>query len=230
MCIITIIMNKEKAMEIIAHRGGEGPYANNTPESFIYSIEQGANSIEMDIRYSYLTRNFFLAHDFIHHPKRRQNLLVKAVESMPKDVELVIEFKTVSFMTNVFVKNFVRFYNKHLSDRNVLVISFNPFVLMRLRLFSPNIPRGIICGSQFWKSVHNYLLRPFVQAQYYILNKRYLNDRNAVFAHNNEMKLFTYVINSTDDWKKALKYEVDGIISDYPNKFMKLKSRLSDIL
>ena len=80
------------------------------------------------------------------------------------------------------LKNFVRFYNKHLSDRNVLVISFNPFVLMRLRLFSPNIPRGIICGSQFWKSVHNYLLRPFVQAQYYILNKRYLNDRNAIFA------------------------------------------------
>ncbi|MBU1954255.1 glycerophosphodiester phosphodiesterase [Patescibacteria group bacterium] len=216
-------------IEIIAHRGGAGPYPDNTSESFIYGIEQGASSIEMDIRYNYLTRNFFLAHSFIHHPKRRQNLLIKAVETIPRDVELVIEFKTVSFLTNIFVKNFVRFHDEHLKGRKVLVISFNPFVLMRLKRFAPDIARGIICGSHFWKSVHNYLLRMFVKAQYYVLNKRYLNTRNAIFARENGMKLFTYVINSERDWKKALRYEVDGIISDDPAKFTRLKSRLPQV-
>jgi len=219
-------MNMKDKLAIISHRGGKSKHLENTLEAFLYAVDVGAEAIEMDIRYSYLNRHFFLAHDFIHHPKRRLNFLDKSIQVIPSHVTLIIEFKTLSFLSNAFVKNFKKFYDEHLSKRNIIVQSFNPFVLIRMRKIAPQIPRGIICGSHFWKFVHNSILCRFVDAQYYILNKRYLNRRNVTFAREQGMKIYPYVVNTQRVWKKAIRYDVDGVITDYPVKFMKLRSEL----
>lgn len=221
-------MNMSEKFAIVTHRGGKGPYPDNTPEAYSHSVTLGSESVEMDIRFNYLSREFFMAHDFIHRPwRRRNNLLKDAVAEIPENVTLVIEFKTVSFFTHIFVKNFIRFHHEHLKNRNILVMSFNPFVLMRLRKFAPDIPRGILCGSLFWKCIHDLFLSRFVLADYYILNKRFLSRRNTVWARDRGMKVYTYLVNTLRGWKKSLKYEVDGIITDYPEKFMFLRESQS---
>lgn len=219
-------MNMKEHLEIISHRGGSGPHPEQTPEAFHYAVSRGAEAVEMDVRLNYLTRRFFLAHDFIHHPKRQWNFLEKAVREVPKSVKLVIEFKTVSVLTNIFVRTFERFYHEHLRDHNVVVISFNPFVLLRLRRIAPDIPRGIICGSRFWMFVHNWLLWRLVDAKYFVLNRRYLKLSRVEWARKRGMIIYSYLINTLKSWDQAISLEVDGVITDYPEQFMKLRSQL----
>lgn len=212
-------MNKTEKLVIVTHRGGKGPFPENTPEAYRHAVEQGAEAVEMDIRLNYITGRFFLAHDFIHHPRRQWNFFEKALAEVPQDVCLVIEFKTVSVFTNIFVRKFQRFHEKYLASRDIIVISFNPIILMRLRRIAPDIPRGFICGSYFLMYVHNWLLWRFVDARYYVLNRRFLSRRSVVWARQRGMLVFTYIVNTVKAWRRVMKYDVDGVITDYPQKF-----------
>lgn len=214
----------KKHFDIITHRGGKGPFSENTPEAYRRAVEIGAEAVEMDIRLNYVTGHFFLAHDFIHHPKRQWNFLEKALDEVPDNVRLVIEFKTVSFLTNIFVKKFLRFYEKHLEGRDVMVQSFNPFVLIRLKRLLPDVPRGFICGSLFFLFVHNWFLWRFVDAQYYVFNRRFLSRRSVVWARERGMMIYVYVINTVKAFNKAMTYDVDGIITDYPERIESLRA------
>lgn len=220
-------MKKKRNLIIVTHRGGKGPFPENTPEAYRRAVAQGAEAVEMDIRLNYITGRFFLAHDFIHHPKRQWNFLEKALAEVPYDVRLVIEFKTVSFLTNFFVKKFQRFYEEHLVGRDLMVQSFNPIVLIRLKRVLPDVPRGFICGSVFFLYVHNWLLWRFVDAKYYVFNQRFLNRRTVVWARERGMILYTYVINTVKAWNKVMKYDVDGIITDYPERFDALRAKVA---
>lgn len=218
-------MKMNDKLVVVTHRGGEGPFPENTPEAYRHAIEQGAEAVEMDIRLNYLTGRFFLAHDFIHHPKRQWNFLEKSLAEIPQDVCLVIEFKTISVFTNIFVKKFLRFHEKYLHGRDIIVISFNPIVLMRLRRIAPEIRRGFVCGSYFFMHLHNWFLWRFVDAHYYIMNRRFLNRRTVRWARERGMFLYTYVVNTIKVWNRVMKYDVDGIITDYPRRFHKQRAK-----
>lgn len=216
-------MKMPQHVEIITHRGGEGPYAENTPEAFRYAAEQGAEAIEMDIRLNYFTGRFFLAHDFIHHPRRRHMYLETAIAEVPEDVKLVIEFKTVAWMTTIFARTFQRVYDEHLKGRKVLVISFNPFILIRLRQVAPDIPRGFICGSLTLMFLYKWFLWRFVDAKYYVMNRRFLNRRRVKWMRDRGMFVYTYVINTMKSLQKVMNFDVDGIVTDHTSKFLRLR-------
>jgi len=205
---------------IVSHRGGKGPYLENTLNAFRHSIREGADAVEMDVRYDYLRRRFYLAHDFIHRPKWRQNLLEKTVATMPKDVLHIIELKTVSVFTNIFAKQFCRFYDEHLQGRKVVVISFNPFILIRMKLLAPHISRGFISGSRFWNTVFVKLLHIYIVPSLHVIHRRLLSEKLVDFSRSKGMEIYTYLINTVNTWQKAIQHEVDGIITDDPFKFM----------
>lgn len=212
--------------KIVAHRGGKGPFPENTPDAYAYAAEKGCEAVEMDIRYNYFRRRFFLAHDIIHHPQRRKNFLELAVEKIPEDVLLVLEIKTMSLFPGIVARSFSRFYAKHLNGRDVVVISFNPIILMFLRKINDQIPRGMLCGSLFSIILHNWFLWRIVDAQWYIVNKRLLSNRFVLWARQRGMMTAIYLVNSIKSWKKALKFDIDMTITDHPKKFAKLRSEL----
>lgn len=209
-----------KNIEIIAHRGGDSPHDENTLEAFNYAIDKGSKAIEMDIRYDYFRRRFYLVHDFLHRPKWKRNLLLDVIDELPKDLYLVIELKTISVFTCIFPKKFKIFYDEYLKDRNIIAISFNPFVLMRLKKIAPYIPRGILCGSRFWNYIYCNILRDYVDAEIYIPSKRFLNRKVVLFAKKHGVKLYTYLINTKKSLEKIIKYNIDGFITDNPPGFV----------
>ncbi|HMR00771.1 MAG TPA: glycerophosphodiester phosphodiesterase [Candidatus Gracilibacteria bacterium] len=213
-------------LQIVAHRGGKGPFPENTPDAYGYAANRGCESVEMDVRYNYFRRRFFLAHDIIHHPQRRKNFLDIAIEQVPQDVQLVLEIKTLSILPGIVARAFSRFYTKHLDGRDVVVISFNPIILMFLRKINSKIPRGILCGSLFSMILHNWFLWRFVDAQWYIVNKRLLSNRFVLWSRQRGMMIGIYLVNSIKSWKKSLKFDVDMAITDYPKKLAKLRSEL----
>lgn len=212
--------------QIVTHRGGDGPHPENTPEAYEYAAKSGCEAVEMDVRFNYLRRRFFLAHDLIHHPRLRRNYLEIAVEKVPKNVKLVLEFKTISLFPGIIARAFQRFYEEHLEDREILAISFNPTILIALRKNAPNVPRGFLCGSLFTMCLHNWFLWRLVSAQWYIVNKRLLSNRFVLWVRQRGMLTGTYIVNSLKAWERAAKYDVDAVITDHPKKLMELRSKL----
>ena len=211
-----------KNIDIVAHRGGYGPYKENTLKKFIHNIRSGTNAFEMDIRYDYWNKRFFLVHGFFHKREWKRNLLKNIVTKIPEDIYLLVELKTNSAFSNIFAKNFKKFYDEYLLGRQVLIASFNPFILMRLRRIAPDIPRAFICGNRLWNFLYHRFFFRFVDASTYIFNKRYLNDKYLKFAKKRGLKLITYLINDKKNWEKALKYDIDGVVTDAPKVIMKL--------
>lgn len=210
-------MKKINDMDIIAHRGGNSPFMDNTLEAFLYSIKLGFKAIEMDVRYSYLQRFFFLEHDFIYHPRFRRNTVDKTFPHIPKDITLFIELKTNSTFSNVFARAFSKLYDKYLRERRNFIISFNPFILHRLKKLRPEIKLGFICGNRFLLILFKTIFYPYViKPDLFLINRRFLNDKNVRFAKKRSMKIYSYVINRNEDRHKTLDLDIDGIVTDYP--------------
>jgi glycerophosphoryl diester phosphodiesterase len=209
-------MKKMKNIKVIAHRGGQGPHLENTLDMFLYAIRIGFNAVEMDVRYGYFSRRFFLEHDFLHHPRFRRNYMDKIIKKIPGKIFLVIELKTNSALTNIFAKNYCKLYNKLLKKRKSQTISFNPFILYRIRKINPDIKLGFVCGSLFFKILFHWVFIRFIKPDSYFLNKRFLNRRTVRFAKKHGMEIYTYVINKNEDRHKVMDMDVDGIVTDYP--------------
>jgi len=203
-------------IEIVAHRGGLGPYMENTLEAFDRVIKLGITGIALDVRMDYRHRRFFLEHDFFHHPKYRQNLLSNVIPQLPKNILHLMELKTVAWRKE-YVQRFIKVYRELLQDRNVVVISFNPFVLMRLKQLCPEIPRGFLIRGYFWRYVFKYFLHSYMDPRYLLFHRRHL--KMLSWAQNKKMKVFVYPMNTVKWWEIAIISGVDGVITDYPLLF-----------
>lgn len=211
---------------IVAHRGGKCSYPENTLEAFQQLIENGFQAVEMDIRYDYFKKRFFLEHDFFHHPKKRKNLLLNIIPNLPPELFLVIEFKTLSCFNTVFVKKFQRVYKEALlGKRKLLIQSFNPFVLMHLKRLAPEIPRGFLCRSNLWYFLFQNFFYRFIQPEILLLEKKLLTRKRIETARNQRMKIFTFVLNREKYWIKAFRMNLDGIITDYPLQLREFLTR-----
>ncbi len=204
---------------VIAHRGGFGDYAENTLPAFKHALAEGVHALEMDVRFDYFKRRFFVEHDFFHPAKSRKNVLSKLLDGIPKDTFLVIDLKTARFFSSrIFVRHFVEFYEKHLKDRPVLLQSFNPFALNLLRRALPDAPIGFLCGLPFWNFIFKKFFLKKIRAQSCHLHKRMLNEKNIRFGRQHKFQIIAFVLNHRAEWERALKLGVDGIITDRPDE------------
>lgn len=209
-------MKNIKDIVVIAHRGGASHHVENTLDSFLHGIKLGFKAIEMDLRYDYFRRRFFLEHDFLHHPRYKKNVIDNVINNIPKDIFLVLELKTNSFFTQIFARNYRKLHRRLFEDRKTLTISFNPFVLLELKIMAPEIELGFVCGNRFFKFLFQDVLYRFLKPEVYIVNKRFLNKRTVRYAKKHGMKIYSYVMNKSEERHKALDFNIDGIVTDYP--------------
>lgn len=203
---------------VIAHRGGKGPHPENTISAFKHAVKVGFKAIEMDIRYDYFKQRFFLEHDFLHLPKYRQNHFRKLIPEIPRDITLYIELKTMSCLTNYLTRRLKKIHDEFFVDRNIVYMSYNPFVLMRLKKAIPGVKCGFMCGNRFWRLIFEHGIYYFLRPYGYFLSKRLLKRSHVKFCKKRDIKIFSYVLNKESEWRKAERLELDGFVSDYPNK------------
>jgi glycerophosphoryl diester phosphodiesterase len=213
-----------KNITVVAHRGGINDRPENTIGAFLHSIEHGIKGIEMDVRFDHKKKRFFLEHDFFHHPIKRNNVLDDIADKLPKNIFTMVELKTFCWLTNFFVRSFLHTFNKHFLPGNTVVISFNPFALIRLKYIAGNIKRGFLCANIFWLSLFKCCLHKWMKPEIFLLHKRFLDNKNVRFAREHGMKVWGFVLNTEAEWAKAVDLGVDGITTDYP---MELRDYLS---
>lgn len=200
---------------IIAHRGGHGPYEENTFEAFKHALDQGCQALEMDVRFDHLNKRFYLEHDFLHHPKKnRNNVMGKIIPSLPKNTFFFIELKTLSWLTKSYARRFLSEFDRFFRTENCVVMSFNPFVMMQIKKLAPKIRRGYLVGNLFWNLMFKKLLHRLINPHFMLLHKRLFSLKNVKFARAKGMKIMSFVLNDDESWQKALDYGIDGIITD----------------
>ena len=103
------------------------------------------------------------------------------------------------------------------SFEHFIVSSFNWDELELFRSIDKNTPVGVLVSKsmsineaiEFGKKINAQAIHP---------NFKLLNDKAVKKIKNNGFKIYTWTVNNEDDINFMKKLEVDGIISDYPDR------------
>jgi len=236
----------------IAHRGSSGSYPENTRLAFEKAIEAGADMIEMDCRLS-KDGHVVVIHDdrldrtarakgFVKGKTLRQlkkldvgawlkksfkgeriQTLEEILEIVSGKVEINLEIKPV-LRGPLGIELKVLFIVSHFDYlERAIFSSFDYQSLRRLRELAPDVRIGVLYGAgikdnpfQAAREMNAYSLH--IQREF--ATPHFLEE-----ARELGLKSFVWTVNEVKEMEKFLSLGVDGIISDFPEKFWKIKQR-----
>ena len=99
-------------------------------------------------------------------------------------------------------------------QENLIFMCFDPEILEELH--RRNVPNKMVYLTYKPKSAKQLLkeisFKPFALGMFYATaSKAVIN-----YAHNHDVKVFTWTVNEAKTGKKLIKRGVDGLITDYP--------------
>ncbi len=235
----------------IGHRGAPGVAPENTVPSFSKAVEIGADGIELDVVLS-KDGVIMVFHDYYLQKKTDgQGLLTKytlpelkaldagssfseeyagtriptlqeVVEAMDKKAFIMIEIKTNPFAIPGIENAVAAVISKYNLYNRVVVSSFNPFSLMKVKQVDRNISVGVL-HLPFFPAFLNRasfatMVRPDVlHPLYKMVNESYLQK-----ARSKGYRVIPWTVNDKADMKKMVDMGVDGIITNHPDILQKI--------
>ena len=108
---------------------------------------------------------------------------------------------------------------KQISDR-VYIQSFDVRTLQHLHVTYPEFKTVLLVENKLSISKNLDLLgfKPNVYSPEFIL----LDERKVEMLHKKGIKVIPWTVNKMEDMKRMINYGVDGLISDYPNRYFEL--------
>lgn len=189
---------------------------DNTLDAFKHGLKQGADSIEMDMRFDHLRQRFYLEHNIFRLRRGRQNIIEKIIPFLPDDTHFVIDLKTLAWLGKkvaVHILDLVEEYK--LRDRAIFV-SFYPFILRILRKLDKDLQIGYLCSSPIRYWLFKNFLFYWIKPQVVFINSKIIDEKKIKLARDRKLKVFTYTINNRAGWLNAKALGVDGLVTDYP--------------
>lgn len=221
----------------IGHRGAKAHIAENTLESFQAALDMGMDGIELDVHVC-ATGELVVIHDFtidrttngtgeVHKLSLEELKQLKVegkytIPTLDEVLDLVgkkcfvnIEMKgrhtakPVSELMEIYVQE------KGYSYDNFIVSSFQREELMIMRQINHNIHLGILTQasvSEAWDWAEEF------SAQAIHPHFSLLTESNVKKAKKAGYKIYTWTVNEPEDIERVKMYNVDGIMSDYPER------------
>lgn len=238
---------------ILAHRGARKVAPENTLAAFKKAIKLGFDGIEMDVvltkdKVPIVFHGNDLSHStrengFIHEMTSSDIFKVDAGstfeekfkgEKIPTLAETLDLFKDTNMLINIELKNqpgkkngietavAEMIYNYGFQDK-VLISSFSPLMLRRFSKISPKIPSALLIGPHPFFFLKTLLSANMLKVTAINPVFQYTSERLVNFAHTMNWRVFTWTINTRQEYKRAVEMGVDGIITDEP-ELLKLKN------
>ena len=226
---------------IIGHRGAKGHIAENTLESIEKAMELGVDGIEIDI-FKCKSGELVVFHD------KTLNRLTDAeglIESLDIDsirkikifnkykiptlkevldlidgkVFLNIELKgtETALLTNQIIKNYLEMGNW--TTENFIISSFNWNELENFYKSNKQVPIAILTDADpldalpIAKKLKAKAINPIFQS---------LNSKNVKKIREAGYKIYPYTVNKKEDISEVISLNVDGIITDFPERVREL--------
>jgi glycerophosphoryl diester phosphodiesterase len=237
--LFTITSYSQNDILNIGHRGAKGHVAENTIESIQEAIRLGANGIEIDV-FRCKSGEIVLFHDktlekltdgkgkienkTLTELKKLKVLgsqysiptLNEVLKSIGREVFLNIELKgsNTSVRSYELVKKYIN-QNK-INSKKILFSSFNWKQLKKLRRLSNEINIALITEDDPLLAINS---AKELNAVAINPNFRDLNIEVVKKIKNAGFDIYTWTVNQREDIEKIKKFNVNGIITDYPDRF-----------
>ena len=216
---------------VVGHRGASAYALENTRESFLQAVQMGVDMVELDVHES-LDRQFIVIHDRdlrrvsgkkdiiqeTHsqilrstelHNKERLLLLHEVFDLLPASLGIIVELKCIRSLEKM--GDFVATRSK---ERRVILTSFDLSLIKRVQDYSPSLPMGVI--SRTLTNIGK-ASRMGINFENVCLDFQAINPRAIVELRIQNKKTFAWTVDRTDDIRRMIDLEVDGIISNKPD-------------
>lgn len=218
-------------MKKIGHRGAKGYVAENTLASFEKAIELDVDGIELDVHLS-SDGKVVVIHDETIDRTTSEKGFVKDYSSLELNklgiptltdvLDLIAKkcFVNIEIKDNKatkFVLELVQNYisEKHWNPNLFQISSFDRNVLQLCHSEERSILLGVLTEDSvenaitFAKKIDAYSINPCFKL---------LTVENVLAMHQNGFKIFPWTVNSEEDITFVKSLQVDGIISDFPDR------------
>ena len=235
-----------------AHRGFSGKYPENTMLAFEKAVEAGCEGIELDVHFS-KDQELVIIHDekvdrtsdgngyvkdFTYEELKKINFSYKFAEEtgfqkIPTLKEYFEFVKDKDLITNIELKTGVFEYPgieqavydlicKYGLKEKVIISSFNHYSIIRMKQIDPEIVCGFLSDTWILEA-GSYLNKYHVEA--YHPRFSMLTDEVMEDLREHKCAVNTWIVNKEKDIEEMIIKQVDGIISNYPDKVNKQLNR-----
>ncbi|MBD1378780.1 glycerophosphodiester phosphodiesterase [Metabacillus arenae] len=239
--------------KIFGHRGAAGTYPENTMASFQAAIEAGADGIELDVQMTRdgelvvihdesverTTNSTGFIKDFLYRDLQAVDACYKFKQFKGKTkiptLDEVFSWAEHSggFLVNVELKNTLfpyegieekviqLIYRYNLSER-VIISSFNHYSLVKCHQITKDIEKAILYMEGLYEP-WNYAKTVGALS----LHPKYTSapPHSVTLAQNNGIEVRPFTINKVEVMKQYISCGCGGIITDYPEKAVKILSK-----
>jgi glycerophosphoryl diester phosphodiesterase len=222
-------------MLIIGHRGAAGLAPENTLEALRAGMKAGADILEFDVRVT-KDRIPILSHDF-HTWRTHHNLavishhtLAELEQRLPKNTIVTLKAVLDEFLGRIllnieikgrgsgavvglFLKNYI---TKKSQWDTFFVSSFSAQQLGELRKSHENVNLALLQHvNPFAFVAHHRRLKLSAVG----FHRLYVNPLALEIAKRLKLFTYAYTVNRIDAAQRLEQHGIDGIVSDYPNKY-----------
>ena len=235
----SLLLNSQESILNIGHRGAKGHIAENTIASIHKAIELGSDGIEIDV---FLCKSGEIV---LFHDKTLEKLtngdgniedknleelrklkvlnssysiptLEEVLKSIDKDVFLNIELKGRNTAQGSLdlIRKYI--WKNKIELNNILFSSFNWEELKDLRSLSDKVQLALITEEDPLLAI-DYALK--LKAVAINPNYKDLNEQNISMINEKGLKIYTWTVNSKIQIDRLKALNVNGIITDFPDRF-----------
>lgn len=230
----------------IGHRGAKAAAPENTLAAFRTALTMGADGVELDVMLS-KDGALVVHHDFNlgrtdtgSGPLRQKTLaelkrldagawmdprfageriptLAEVFTLLDRQVIVNVELKTRSWQSDGLEAAVVaEIKRSHMVDM-VIISSFNPWSLLRVRDLGPTLPLGLLYSPDQPLYLRRAWLRPLVRPDALHPRHDMITPEFMARARKQRMRVNAWTVNAPDDMRRLIRLGVDGIITDTPD-------------
>ena len=221
----------------IGHRGAKGHAPENTLISFRKAIELDVDGIELDVHLTSDLQLICIHDDTLNRTTSGTGLINSFTLSELKALRIdnLHEIPTLEEVLDLIDKKI--FINIELKGKNTakpvvdviesylnrgnwnynhfLVSSFDWNALQEVRSLNPNIALGVLTQTDLGLAIG---FADFIQAKSIHPYFHLLTKENTALMQQKRFQVFPWTVNELEDIQKIKSFQVEGIISDFPDR------------
>ncbi|HEY5791777.1 MAG TPA: glycerophosphodiester phosphodiesterase [Chthoniobacterales bacterium] len=221
---------------VIGHRGAAGHEVENTRVAFLKGLALGADGVECDVRAT-SDGKLVIFHDesllrLAGLPERLNRLTLADLQKrvrLGESGEPILTLEELCSMPEVqnawlFIElkeprleaEAIRIVQKTRDAQNTVLGSFRPETVRALT--AVNFPLPLLLSETF--------AMPPAGVQIAGLRHEALDPAKVTGLHRQQLQVWSWTVNETDDIQRMISCRVDGLITDYPDRAIRELNRL----
>lgn len=224
-------LSKMNKIPKIGHRGAAGYEPENTLVSFQKAIDMGVDGIELDVHLSSDGQIMMIHDETIDRTSDGKGYVNRiasfelkkyAIPTLPQVLELVNSncFVNIELKGDATTKPVIELIESYVLEKNwnynqFLISSFDWKMLEEVRNLHPAIKIGILTETNieeamaFAKTIQAESIHPYFKL---------LTQENTRQMQKEGFQVLAWTVNEPDDIQKIKSLQVNGIISDFPDR------------